>query len=62
MSKIVNNSSKIKRFTQVGVDGNNGKTLFEAGNSADHPLVARVGVQNNLNTDDDFKCRPLLQL
>jgi hypothetical protein len=62
MSKKVNNSSLIKRFTQVGVDGNDGETLFEAGNSADHPLIASVGVQNNLNIDDEFKSRRLLQL
>jgi hypothetical protein len=62
MSKIVNNSSKIKRFTQVGVDGNNGKTLFEAGNSAHHPLVAGVSVQDNLNIDEEFKCRRFLHI
>jgi hypothetical protein len=62
MSKKVNNSSKIKIFTQVGVDGNNGETLFEAGNSADHPLIARIGVQDNLNIYDEFKSRRLLQL
>jgi hypothetical protein len=61
-SKKVKSFSKVKRLTQVGVDSDNGETLFEAGNSAHHPLIARIGVQNNLNTDDEFKCRRFLQL